>query len=281
MELRQRGNSLGYKILLYAYNIFGYKFVVFLLNFVSLYYLFFTPSVKKSMKNYYMCQGIKFSNKVYFAHIKTFAISILDRFVARMKPNDIIFHTCNEDVIKELQDGGVVLFSHVGGWASAAYCLKDQLPPINIIMRESTQKEIHQIEKSYKRYNESNVKIIDLNEGALAANIKIANAIINKELIALMADRVVNEKQAIEVSFFNTRVKMNKNPFDLALRAKKPLAAIFVMKINNQEYDLIFNFIKLNTLEVMSQEYATLLEGILRQYPYQWYNFYDYFKKDS
>lgn len=281
LEIKQRGNALGYKILLSIYSIFGYKVVAFFLNFVALYYLFFTPSVKRSMKSYYSKHGIPFSNKVYFTHIKSFAISILDRFISRIKPQDIIFHTHNEDVIQELQDGGIILFSHVGGWASAAYCLQDQLPPMNIIMRESTQKKVQDMEQNYKRYNEGLVKIINLNDGALAANIQIANALINQELIALMVDRVVNENQVVEVSFFNTCVRMNKNSFDIALRAKKPLVAIFVMKIDHQEYDLTFNKIHSNTIQEMAQEYANLLEMILKRYPYQWYNFYDYFHTDT
>ncbi len=57
VEIKQRGNAFGYKLLLLAYNIFGYALVAFILNFVALYYLLFAPSVKKSMQSYYKTQG--------------------------------------------------------------------------------------------------------------------------------------------------------------------------------------------------------------------------------
>lgn len=281
MEIKQRGNAFGYKALLLAYNIFGYRLVAFILNFVALYYLFFTPSVKKSMQSYYEHQGLCLTNKMYFNHIKTFALSIFDRFVSRIKPQDLSFKIYNRDILKELDKGGIVLLSHVGGWASAAYCLKDELPPMNIVMRESTQKNIHKVEESHKRHNEHNLKIIDLNQGSIAANIQIANALMNNELVALMADRVIDDRQTVKVEFFGSKVKINKNPFDIALRLKRPLVAIFVMNIGIKKYDLTLNIIKQDTLELMSQSYSDMLKNILIEHPNQWYNFYDFFKQEN
>ncbi|RLA77020.1 MAG: acyltransferase, partial [Epsilonproteobacteria bacterium] len=200
MEIKQRGNAFGYRVLLLAYNIFGYNLVVFILNFVALYYLFFTPSIKKSMQSYYRHQGIKLTSRAYFRHIKMFAISIFDRFVSRIKPEDLTFCVHNKDVIDLLnKNGGIILLSHVGSWASAAHCLGDELPPMSIVMRENTQENIHQVEKSNQRDNEQRVNIIDLNQGAIVANIQIANALMTKELVALMADRAVDKNKTVEV----------------------------------------------------------------------------------
>ena len=54
MEVKQRGNALGHKIILTVYKILGYKFVAFILNFVSIYYVLFSQSTKKSLQSYYL-----------------------------------------------------------------------------------------------------------------------------------------------------------------------------------------------------------------------------------
>jgi len=279
MEIKQRGSALGYKIILFIYRICGYRFVVFILNFVALYYVIFTPSIKKLIKNYYEHQGTDFNNKVYFNHIKMFSLSIFDRFVSRINPNDLSFKTEGLDAMEELKDGGIVLFSHVGSWASAAHCLKDELQTMHIVMRENIKEDIKKVEKDTKRDNEENVRIIDLNQGAISANIQIANALINKELVALMVDRIVDDRQAVEVEFFKSKVKINKTPFDIAKRLKKPIVAIFVMNKGIKEYNLTLHIIDGKDIEEMAQNYINVLEIILNKYPNQWYNFYDFFKE--
>lgn len=279
MEIKQRGNAYGYKLLLLTYNIFGYKLVVFILNFVALYYLFFTPSVKKSMQSYYQNQGLKLTNRSYFNHIKMFAISIFDRFVSRIKPEDLTFCVHNSDVMELLnKNGGLILLSHVGSWASAAHCLRNELPPMSIVMRENTQKNIQKVEKNNQRDNEHSVKIIDLNQGSISANIQIANALIEKELVALMADRAADEYKTIEVEFLGKKVLINKKPFEIAMRVKKPLVAIFVTNHSLQKYDITLELIEESSLEQMTQDYANILQKTVKRHPNQWYNFYDFFK---
>ncbi len=281
MEIKQRGNALGHKVLLFIYRIFGYGFVAFILNFVALYYVFFTPSIRKSLQSYYKHQGIKLTNRVYFENIKAFSLSIFDRFVSRINPQDLSYTRYHTEVIDQLQDGGVILLSHVGSWASASNALGKKFPTMNIVMRENTQENINKVEESNKRANEDIVKIIDLNRGAIAANIQIANALMNKELVALMADRVVDARQVVTVDFFNSKVQINKNPFDIASRLKKPLVAIFVMNTGVKKYELSLNRINESSIEDMAQQYAALLEKTITKYPNQWYNYYDFFKETN
>ena len=278
MEIKQRGNAFGYKILLILYKTIGYSFVVFILNFVVLYYTLFYPSIKKSLRSYYEYQGLDFTYKIYFTHIKMFAISIFDRFVSRIRPSDLSFDRHNLDVLKVLDNGGIILLSHVGSWATAAHCLGYRLPTMNIVMRENTKEKIKQVEHSNEKHNDDIVKIIDLNQGGIVANIQIANALMAKELIAMMADRVVDSSKVVEVEFFGAKVKINKNPFDIAKRMNKPAVAIFVINKDLKKYDLFFNEIKGDTLQEMAQNYMKVLENILRENPMQWYNFYDFFK---
>lgn len=280
MEIKQYGSALGHKIILALYTLLGYKFVSFILNFVALYYVAFTPATKKSLKSYYDHVGLQLTYVAYFRHIKMFSLSIFDRFVSRIKPSELAFIRENREMFLSLNDGGgIVLLSHVGGWATAAHSLKADIPPMHIVMHEATKKQISEVENSKQRQNESGVQIIDLGKGAIAANVQIANALINKEVVAMMADRVTDKSKVIEVNFLGSVVKINKNPFDIAYRFKKNLVATFVISTKEKEYKLIFEKIQLDskTLEEIAQEYMDILENIVKKHPNQWYNFYDFF----
>lgn len=282
MEVKQRGSAIGHKILLFIYHTFGYKFVAFILNFVVFYYLFFSPSTKKSLKSYYEHLDIKLTNYLFFKHIKLFALSILDRFITRIKPDELILVKNHQEFFFDLQkDGGIILFSHFGAWAVAANSLNDNDSTLHIVMREKTKEEINSVENSNLRTNEDGVKIINLNQGALAANIQIANAMINKEIVAMMADRVTDESKIIEVNFLNDRVNINKNPFDIAYRLKKPVVAMFVVNIGFKKYDVILKKVetKDKTLQEIAQNYMNMLEEMVRKNPKQWYNFYNFFER--
>ena len=279
MEVKQRGSALGHRIILFIYKLMGYSFVAFLLNFVALYYVVFTQSIRDNLRSYYKHQGIELTNIVYFKHIKSFAFSIFDRFISRIHPDSLEFKRYNIEIISLLQDGGIILQSHVGSWASALHVLGKKFPPMNIVMRESTKEDINRVEESTELKNKTIVKFIDLNKGGLVANIQIANALINKELVAMMADRVVDKNQVVNVEFFGSKVGINRNPFEIASKVKKPVVAIFVINTQIKKYDLSLHQIDLDTVDKMAQSYACILESIMRKHPNQWYNFYDFFKE--
>lgn len=280
MEIKQRGTATGHKIILFIYNLLGYRAVGFLLNFVALYYFFFTPSVRRDMKSYYDAMELELTHAAYFKHLKMFAFSIFDRFVSRIKPQDLTFCIHNSEVVKLLNDkGGIILLSHVGSWASAAHTLKGELPCMNIVMRENSHESIKNIEQKNKRENEDNVNIIDLSQGAIASNIQIANALMKNELVALMADRFVDEKKRVKVNFLGKDIYINKSPFEIAAKVKKPLVSIFVTNYLIQKYELKLELIPPASIQEMAQSYTNILQNIIKKHPNQWYNMYDFFKE--
>ena len=103
----------------------------------------------------------------------------------------------------------------------------------------------------------------------------------NKEVVAMMADRVTNPKKVILVDFLGSQVEINKNPFDIAFRFKKSLVATFVVLTKEKHYKLIFKNIAIDekSLEEIAQEYMNILTEIIKIYPNQWYNFYDFFNQ--
>jgi predicted LPLAT superfamily acyltransferase len=283
MGVKQYGSALGHKIIIGLYKVLGYRVVSFILNFVAFYYALFTPSVRKSLESYYEHLGIELTFWRYYKHINSFSHSIFDRFISRISPEEISFVRENREAFVSMQEGGIALLSHVGGWATAAHTLNADIPPMHMVMREAQKDKIKRLEREKKRSNESGVKIIDLNDGAIAANIQIANVLMKKEIIAMMTDRVVDTSKTVGVEFLGSKVFINKNPFDIAFRFKKKLVATFAVSEKKKEYKMIFREIELQnkSLEEIAQEYMNILEDIIKIYPNQWYNFYDFFNQST
>jgi len=281
MEVVKKDNSFGYTLLLFIYKILGYKVVAFILNFIALYYVLFAKKVKKDLQSYYEALGIELTNKVFFRHIKTFAISLLDRFVSRIDPEEFKYTGIDQDILNILKDGGgLVLLSHFGGWASSTHNLStENIPPMNVVMQDNTNKSMQDVEESAKNESKQNVKIIDVNQGAFATNIQIANVLMEGEIVAMMADRVADEKRKVKVSFFSKDVYINKDPFDIAKRMNKPMVVVHTINKGSKSYEA--HYYKLDSdsksIEQNAQEYMDILEETVKKHPYQWYNFYNYF----
>ena len=281
MDIAKKDNSLGYSLLLFIYKVLGYKAVSFILNFVALYYVLFARKVKVDLESFYNAQNIKLTNKIFFKHIKSFATSLLDRFVSRINPENFTYNGVNQEYLDTFKEsGGIVLLSHFGGWASSTHNLSTKnIPPMNVVMQDNTNKSMQEVEADVKDENKQNVKIIDVNQGAFATNIQIANVLMQGEIVAMMADRVADEKRKIKVKFFSKDVYINKDPFDIAKRMNKPMIVVHTINKGSREYEARYYKIdsENNTLEENAQNYMDILEDVVKEYPYQWYNFYDYF----
>ncbi|MCW8838454.1 MAG: lysophospholipid acyltransferase family protein [Thiovulaceae bacterium] len=281
MDIAKKDNSLGYSLLLFIYKVLGYKAVSFILNFVALYYVLFARKVKVDLESFYNAQNIKLTNKIFFKHIKSFATSLLDRFVSRINPENFTYNGVNQEYLDTFKEsGGIVLLSHFGGWASSTHNLSTKnIPPMNVVMQDNTNKSMQEVEADVKDENKQNVKIIDVNQGAFATNIQIANVLMQGEIVAMMADRVADEKRKIKVKFFSKDVYINKDPFDIAKRMNKPMIVVHTINKGSREYEARYYKIdsENNTLEENAQNYMDILEEVVKEYPYQWYNFYDYF----
>lgn len=158
----QRGSGWSIKLVYNLYKLFGYRFVYYLMYPVTFFYFIFASNVKIALRDYYKHLNKPFGNKVYFHHLRHFAICMCDRFISKVDSNDYTFELINyEEFYSSLDCGGIIAMSHIGGWATAGNSFRDY--PMNIVMQEVMLEEIKQIENSIEK-TVSNVKVIDLSK---------------------------------------------------------------------------------------------------------------------
>jgi len=283
-QTKQRGSAWSIKLVFKLYDILGYKFIYNLMYPVSFFYYLFASNIKESLKIYYQRQDIEFTNKIYYEHLRVFAICLVDRFIAKVDPSSYTFSYTGIDKQKEvLKDGAIILYSHFGGWAASS-SVPMVRSKINIVMQESMMDGIKDIEDDIE--NKANTNIIDLNSGTLSVSIQIANALIENEIVVMMADRSANKKSEIYTEFLGKNAAFNKNPFQIAYKMNKPILVYFIVLDGIQNYKVEHIHIKIDkdlkeSYSIMKalNEYTLKYENIIKEYPNQWFNFYDFWKK--
>lgn len=248
---------------------------------VSFFYFLVASNVKESLKIYYEHLDIEFTNAVYYEHLRIFAITMVDRFISKVDAASYEFVYDDPDTPLEIFKHSTILIqSHFGGWASSSNVARTT-NKINVVMQESLMDSIKAIEESMGI--QSNISVIDLNQGAISVSIAIANALMADEIVAIMGDRASNDKSVIEAEFLGEVASFNKNPFQIAYKMAKPILVYFVIYIGVQKYKIEFLRIDLDQEKPESQaikealnQYVTKYEDVIQRYPNQWLNFFDF-----
>lgn len=251
---------------------------------IALFYALISTNVKVALKDYYSHLGIEMSFYRYFQHSRVFAVTMVDRFITKADPKSYKFVYDDPDRPLEIfSNATILLLSHFGGWAASSNSSRST-NVMNIVMQEAMKDTIKEIEDEIG-YKDTQ-KIIDINKGPIAVSISIANALMQNEVVAIMADRASNPNATISVDFLGEKALFNKNPFQIAYKMKKPLVAYFVILTGVQEYKIEFIEIEMDydkkaseAMEEAVLTYVRKYEEVVKRHPSQWFNLYDFWKK--
>lgn len=280
----QRGSEWSIKLALNIYRFLGYKFLYYFMYPVTFFYFLVAKNAQVGLRAYYQHLNIEFTKKVYFDHLRLFAVCLVDRFVSKINPEHYRFSYDNREVpIEMLESGAILLYSHFGGWAASSNSANVD-NKINIVMKESMLEGIKKLEDEIDI--KSNLNVIDLDKGTLAVSIEIANALLNDEVVAIMADRASNAKAECSMVFLGEEAKFNKNPFQVAYKVNKPILVYFIIWVGIQHYKVEYMRIDMDktkneeqAISTALETYVRKLEEIVRTYPNQWFNLYDFWEK--
>ena len=117
----------------------------------------------------------------------------------------------------------------------------------------------------------------------------INNALEKGDMVSIHADRTVGKTKKFQCSFFGSEAGFPAGPFTIAARRGIPMMALFVMKERHDAYRIYIKDIS-ETCKTVSGEntsayeaariFASELENIVRQYPCQWFNYYEFWNED-
>lgn len=284
--IKQRGSGAGLFIVYLFFRSFGYIGLRFVLFFVVLYFSLTTPSLKRFLREYYLLATGKFNYQIYYKHLYMFALVFADRFLSKKFAHRYKVVAKNlKPYLTDSTKGVLFLFSHVGDWSTCGLLPSEKNVPINIVMHEAVKKSIKGFEKFMEEEPVNTINVIDLSEGAIAVAIGVAKAFQNGEIVAMMADRYISIENSIPIIFLGRSVRINKNPFEVAYNRRVPMIALHSLRHSDYNYQAFYHWLtpydytipKEKAIEQSAQEYADILEKVVKEHPDQWFNHYDFF----
>ncbi len=287
---KSSGNRLGYGIFITVLKKFGLRPAYCLLRFVSFYYFLFAWKSSRYILYFFKKRiGYSFARSMaaLYKNYYSFGQSLIDKIaIMSGMANRFSFHFEGEEHLHQLvhlQKGGLLLSSHIGNWEAAGHLLERLNTRINVVMFDGEHQKIRDYLTSVT--GERNAHIIVIKDD-LSHIYAINEALKNKELVCMHADRFVEGNRTLAADFLGKAARFPAGPFVLAAQFKVPVCYVFAMKEGPAHYHFystaIKNYDYSNKTTVMQQmlrDFTAEMEKKVKQYPAQWYNYYDFWAK--
>lgn len=207
---------------------------------------------------------------------------VIDRFAlyaGKRMPLEVI----NSDVFRELADkpeGFVILSAHVGCYEMAGYELDSPVKPLNALVFANEKKAVMQGRSQL--FSPHNIRMIPVARD-MSHLFKIEEALANGEIVSIPADRVFGSNRTVGVNLLGATARLPEGPFRVAVMRGLNVLTVNVMKTGSKSYTAYISKLdydksapRRQQVQQLADGYAAELERVLRMYPTQWYNFYEF-----
>jgi predicted LPLAT superfamily acyltransferase len=299
--LEERGATTGMKILFAAYRLFGrWVFRILLFPVMSYFYLTSTTARRASRKYLDRVQetrarlGGQPSPRLHgFRHFLQFGESILDKTAqwAGVRSRENINYVAPE-IYAEIagrERGGVFIGSHLGNLeALRAFGGLEQGLTVNaLVFTRHSLKFMKFLEEANPRAVEHIIQVDTLGPESV---IRLAQRIDAGEWVAMVADRtsISHGSRSLRCEFLGHPAWFPEGPFILASLLDCPVYFLFCLK-KGRRYDVYLEKLaeslalprasRREELQRVVTTYANRLEQRCLEFPYQWYNFFDFWQE--
>ena len=281
---KSKGTVLGYKIFVFLIKKLGVTSAYFILYFVASYYFIFLR--KSNQAIFYYCKerlGFSYfkSKRMVYRSYYTFGQTIIDKIViAAGMRNKFTYEFDGIEILKRLlveKKGGVLISAHIGNFEIAEYFFAeiDLDLQINLVTTDLEHSAIKNYLEGITK--KSSIKLILIKDD-LSHIFEINAALARNELVCFTGDRYFEGVKALSEKLLGQEANFPAGPFLIASRLKVPVVFVYVMKEPNLHYHLYTREAQAKHRDEngLLKEYIASLEMMLKKYPLQWFNYFDF-----
>ena len=277
---KTRGGILGYRIFVFLIKHFGLNAAYFILAFVSAYFVVAAPKPTKSIYQYlrkiHKFNRLKSGIGVYRTFY-VFGQTLIDKVAigAGQKSKFKYKFDGHQNLVSLNDRGGILLSAHLGNWDVAGFLLGDINSKTNILMFQAEHEKIKNFLKGVM--TEFEMKVIPIKDD-LSHIIKLSNVLRNGEVVCIHGDRFMDGSRTVKRKVMGHEASFPMGPFRIATSLNAPSTIAYSLREKNKTYQFSASPIQEPTKnpEMLIDQYVELLELKMRKYPYQWFNFYDF-----
>lgn len=287
----ERSNTLAIKLIVWIALKLGRTVARLFLYPICIYFLLFAGEARAASKQYLRkVLGREARISDGFRHIHTFASTILDRVFLLNGCFDKFTVSVHMDEAAQAllhgSQGCILLGAHLGSFEIArAYADEIDGPTASVVMYEENARKLNEVLKAINP--DLAQQVIGL--GKIDSMLKVEQALQAGEFIGILADRGLEQGGAsVSYEFLGEPAKFPTGPVRIAMLLKSPVLLMVGVYRGGNRYDLYFEQLAdMSAHEVMPrsemlqqtmQRYVSGIERHCRNAPYNWFNFYDFWK---
>jgi predicted LPLAT superfamily acyltransferase len=221
-----------------------------------------------------------------FRHLFTFACVLLDRLF--LLSNRLVHFRIDvtglEHVTAALSQGRgcVLLGSHIGSFEVLRAFGRRSPVPIRVLMYRANAGSYSQLVEPLDPTLRD--AIIDI--GTPEAMLRVRESLARGEIVGILADRAPNGQKVVTVPFLGKPAAFPTGPLVLCASLRVPVVLFFGIHIGPRYYDVRFETFadriaveratRTEDITGWVKRYVERLEAFCREYPFNWFNFYDF-----
>lgn len=227
-------------------------------------------------------------------HFRVFAEVILDKmlaFTGRYR-TDRLQVSGKEPLLERIRKGqGTVLVTAHTGCIELCQTIAEQQPGVKLTILVHTR-HAPRFNRLMKRLSgDTGVQLLQVTEFSMATAMMLADRVGRGELIAIAGDRIpVGGGKTCKASFLGHDAYFPVGPYLIAALLKCPM---YFMGCRHQDQGYAIEFTKLADQVLLPRQerdkafahyarlYAAQLESLLRQSPYDWFNFFPFWDQNA
>jgi predicted LPLAT superfamily acyltransferase len=287
------GGFLGQQGLIFLFKVFNVGVVYSIMALVVPFYMLFSRKSYRAIYRFFRRQLGYSPWKSFAGTYKNhfvFGQVILDRFAVFAGQKDIfeVDITGNEH-FHRLADGSkgfIVAGSHVGNFEISGYLIPSEKKTMNALVYAGETEVVRRNRAKILRKN--NIHLIPVTDD-MSHLFAVHAALQGGEVVSMTCDRSLGSPKSVECDFLNGKADFPVGAFALAAHFDVETLCIFVMKESGKKYKVYIKPVQADVAqgaELTKREkteryvraFAKELERIVRQYPTQWFNYYEFWK---
>lgn len=178
------------------------------------------------------------------------------------------------------EEGFIHMSSHIGNYEIAGYTLVSEHKTINAVVFANEKQSV--MDNRNSMFARTNIRMIALKED-MSHLFEINEVLSDGNIVSFPTDRHVGDGRCVECDFLGAVARFPQGPFRVAAMRGVDVLAVNVMKEGWKKYRIYVTPLAYDKtasreeqIRQLSRAYVAELERRVRQYPAQWFNFFDF-----
>lgn len=285
------GTVLGIRFVVGLATFCGRPVATWFLSVLALYYTLSSSRVRRSSRAYLARVGEPTTLAAVRRHVHTFARVALDRLFFlqnRLAPFEIETH--GDELLTDLTErktGAILLGAHLGSFEAMRAVGRDAGMRLSVVVDTRSAERLGRVLRELSA--DATIGVIAVDPDGMGTALRVREAIERGELVGILADRTMaSAGRNVTVDFLGAPAEVPAGPFVLAHALKCPVYQVFGLFFAPNRYELHCELFA-DTLRLERGDRAEALRGVAQRYvdrvahharraPYNWFNFYDFWK---